>query len=122
MPAREEDSAIEHTCSGTRPLLSPCVAGGLHVRGARLCSNLVRALPQSSGCDDARRIPFIRQWILLRTLAARKYGAAVKELAQEAGVSVKTIRRDLKTFQAAHFPLKEVVGDFGRKKMIGTHD
>ena len=30
--------------------------------------------------------PLIRQWILLRTLAARKYGATVKELAQEAGV------------------------------------
>jgi hypothetical protein len=32
--------------------------------------------------------PLIRQWILLRTLAARKYGATVKELAREAGVSV----------------------------------
>lgn len=60
--------------------------------------------------------PLIRQWILLRTLAARKYGATVKELAQEAEVSVKTIRRDLETFQSAGFPLKEVVGDFGRKK------
>jgi proteasome accessory factor B len=60
--------------------------------------------------------PLIRQWILLRTLAARKYGATVKELAQEAGVSIKTIRRDLETFQTAGFPLKEVVGDFGRKK------
>ncbi len=60
--------------------------------------------------------PLVRQWILLKTLAARKYGATVKELATEAGVSVKTIRRDLETFQAAHFPLREVVGDYGRKK------
>jgi predicted DNA-binding transcriptional regulator YafY len=60
--------------------------------------------------------PLIRQWILLKTLASRKYGATVKELTKEAGVSVKTIRRDLETFQAAHFPLQEVVGDFGRKK------
>ena len=60
--------------------------------------------------------PLIRQWILLRTLAARKYGATVKELAREAGVSIKTIRRDLETFQTAGFPLQEVVGDFGRKK------
>jgi proteasome accessory factor B len=37
-------------------------------------------------------------------------------LAQEAGVSVKTIRRDLETFQAAGFPLREVVAEFGRKK------
>jgi proteasome accessory factor B len=60
--------------------------------------------------------PLIRQWILLRTLAARKYGATVKELAREAGVSIKTIRRDLETFVTAGFPLQEVVGDFGRKK------
>ena len=60
--------------------------------------------------------PLIRQWILLKTLASRKYGATVKELSQEAGVSIKTIRRDLGTFQEAHFPLQEVVGDFGRKK------
>jgi len=60
--------------------------------------------------------PLIRQWILLRTLASRKYGATVKELAQEAGVSIKTIRRDLETFQTAGFSLREVTGDFGRKK------
>ena len=60
--------------------------------------------------------PLIRQWILLKTLASRKYGATVKELSQEAGVSVKTIRRDLEAFQDAGFPLREVVGDFGRKK------
>ena len=60
--------------------------------------------------------PLVRQWVLLKTLAARKYGVTVKELAQEAEVSVVTIRRDLKTFQAARLPLKEVVGDFGRKK------
>ena len=59
--------------------------------------------------------PLVRQWILLRTLASRKYGATVKELAGEAGVSIKTIRRDLETFQTAGFPLREVVGDFGRK-------
>lgn len=60
--------------------------------------------------------PLVRQWILLRTLASRKYGATVKELAQEAGVSVKTIRRDLETFQTAGFALRERVGEFGRKK------
>jgi hypothetical protein len=60
--------------------------------------------------------PLIRQWILLRTLATRRYGVTVKELAREAGVSLKTIRRDLEAFQAAGFPLREIVGDFGRKK------
>jgi len=45
--------------------------------------------------------PLVRQWILLRTLCARRYG--------------KTIRRDLETFHRAGFPLEETVGDYGRK-------
>jgi predicted DNA-binding transcriptional regulator YafY len=60
--------------------------------------------------------PLIRQWILLKTLASRKYGATVKELAEEAGVCLKTIRRDLDAFRKAGFPLQEIVGDFGVKK------
>ena len=60
--------------------------------------------------------PLVRQWILLRTLCARRYGATVKEMAQEMGVSDKTIRRDLETFQKAGFPLQETVGDYGRKR------
>jgi len=38
--------------------------------------------------------PLVRQWILLRTLCARRYGATVKEMAEEMQVSEKTIRRD----------------------------
>jgi proteasome accessory factor B len=60
--------------------------------------------------------PLVRQWILLRTLCARHYGATVKELSAEMGVSEKTIRRDLETFQTAGFPLAETVEEFGRKK------
>lgn len=60
--------------------------------------------------------PLIRQWILLRILSARHYGATVKELVEELSVSEKTIRRDLETFQTAGFPLEETVEDFGRKK------
>ncbi|MBM4091901.1 MAG: WYL domain-containing protein [Planctomycetes bacterium] len=60
--------------------------------------------------------PLVRQWILLRLLSARHHGASVKEMADEAGVSVKTIRRDLEAFQQAGFPLAEVVEDHGRKK------
>jgi len=37
-------------------------------------------------------------------------------MAQEMGVSHKTIRRDLETFQRAGFPLVETVEDHGRKK------
>ncbi len=60
--------------------------------------------------------PLIRQWILLRILSARHYGATVKELAEELSVSEKTIRRDLEIFQTAGFPIEETVEDFGRKK------
>ncbi|MGA2258058.1 MAG: WYL domain-containing protein, partial [Thermoguttaceae bacterium] len=60
--------------------------------------------------------PLVRQWMLLRALAARKYGATVKELAEEAEVSVPTIRRDLRAFQTAGFPIRETVAEYGRKK------
>ena len=59
--------------------------------------------------------PLVRQWILLKTLSARHYGATVKELAEEMGVGEKTIRRDLQVFRTVGFPLEERVGDFGRK-------
>ncbi len=60
--------------------------------------------------------PLVRQWILLRTLCARHYGATVKELCEEMKVSEKTIRRDLETFRRAGFPLEETVGEYGKKK------
>ena len=64
----------------------------------------------------AEQLPLVRQWILLRTLCSRRHGATVKELIQLTGVSEKTIRRDLETFQKAGFPLAETVEEFGRKK------
>jgi proteasome accessory factor B len=54
--------------------------------------------------------------MLLRTLSARHYGATVKEMAREMGVSEKTIRRDLETFLMAGFPLEELVCQRGLKK------
>ena len=60
--------------------------------------------------------PLVRQWVLLRTLSARHYGASVEELAEELSVSGKTIRRDLQIFQQAGFPLEETVEQFGRKR------
>lgn len=60
--------------------------------------------------------PLVRQWILLKTLGSRHYGATVQEMAQELGVSEKTIRRDLEAFQAAGIPLEEQVCEHGRKK------
>ena len=66
--------------------------------------------------------PLVRQWILLRTLCSRHYGATVKELAEEMAVSEKTIRRYLQTFQEAGFPLIEIEGEFGRKTWRMTTD
>lgn len=57
----------------------------------------------------------IRQWTLLRSLSARRHGATLKELAADAGVSQKTILRDLKLLRLLAFPIDETVGEFGRK-------
>ncbi|MGA2033861.1 MAG: WYL domain-containing protein [Thermoguttaceae bacterium] len=63
----------------------------------------------------ADQLPLVRQWILLRTLCSRHYGVTIKDMVHELNVGEKTIRRDLDTFRAAGFPLKEVKGEFGRK-------
>ena len=55
----------------------------------------------------ADQLPLVRQWILLRKLCSCHYGVTIKDMVHELGVSEKTIRRDLETFQAAGFPLKE---------------
>jgi predicted DNA-binding transcriptional regulator YafY len=104
-------SAPERTLRG-----APGEVGDCKCEGRGYARILVQRYLQRTGATMNDESPLIRQWILLRTLAARKYGATVKELAREAGVSIKTIRRDLETFQTAGFPLREVVGDFGRKK------
>ncbi|MGI6416809.1 MAG: helix-turn-helix transcriptional regulator [Thermoguttaceae bacterium] len=57
-----------------------------------------------------------RQWILLRILSARRYGATVKELAAELEVSEKTVRRDLVALQTAGLPLEETVFERGLKR------
>jgi predicted DNA-binding transcriptional regulator YafY len=56
-----------------------------------------------------------RQLVMLRALTSRHYGLTVREMAQDAGVNEKTIRRDLERFRSVGFPLEEVAGEFGRK-------
>lgn len=58
--------------------------------------------------------PLERQWTLLRTLAARRFGATVKELAAEFGVGEKTIRRDLILLRDLGFPVEPDAGAHGR--------
>jgi len=60
--------------------------------------------------------PLVRQWTLLRALSRRSDGLTVKQMAEELGVSQKTIRRDLETFQQVGFPIRQTTGQFGRKQ------
>ena len=65
--------------------------------------------------EKANDAPMLRQWNLLRALDRRQVGADVKELADELGVTVKTIRRDLELFHQLELPIEERVEKFGRK-------
>ena len=64
----------------------------------------------------ADQAALLRQWLLLKTLSARRLGVTLKELAAEMQVCEKTIRRDLETFMAAGFPVAETSVEFGRKR------
>lgn len=59
---------------------------------------------------------FLRQWRLLNTVATCSNGMTLEELAKRFGVSVKTIRRDIKTLQAIPFPLEQNKDHTGIKK------
>ncbi len=56
----------------------------------------------------------VRQLDILRTLAAKTYGMTYRELANESGVSTRTIQRDLNTLSDVGFIIEEKVRD--RKK------
>lgn len=66
--------------------------------------------------------PLERQWIILRTLSARRFGATVRELAEELEVSQKTIRRDLILLRDLGFPISPRAGDHGRNHWVATYD
>lgn len=57
----------------------------------------------------------LRQWLILKTLAAEGRQATIKTLVEQAGKSEKTIRRDLALLRKVGFPIVETSGDFGRK-------
>ena len=56
-----------------------------------------------------------RQWALLRALTSRHLGLTIRQMADEVGVTERTVRRDLGVFRDVGFPLEEEVGDFGLK-------
>jgi proteasome accessory factor C len=59
--------------------------------------------------EDAAAMPrsneVVRQWQVLRALAAARFGLTIESLAAEQGVTSRTIRRDLAALQRAGFPL-----------------
>lgn len=57
----------------------------------------------------------LRHWMILRTLSARRRGATLRQLADEMGVSSKTIHRDLVLLGQLGFPLIGDVGFRGQK-------
>jgi proteasome accessory factor B len=66
--------------------------------------------------------PLERQWTILRTLAARRYGATVGELAEEHGVSKKTIRRDLALLRDLGFRVSPRQGARGCNHWVAAVD
>ncbi len=53
----------------------------------------------------ARNTEVIRQWNLLRSIEAARYGVSVADMAARGGVTTRTIYRDLVALQDAGFPL-----------------
>lgn len=53
----------------------------------------------------ARNQEIMRQWNLLRSVEAARYGLTVPQLAADAGVTVRTTYRDLQALQEVGFPL-----------------
>src|SRR5258708_29619810 len=58
--------------------------------------------------------PIHRQWWLLKSLSSRRHGLTLREMAEDAGVNAKTMRRDLELFRALTFELEERIGEFRR--------
>ncbi len=61
------------------------------------------------------RSTLLRQWMVLRAIAAAGGNATIKTLVEQTGKSEKTIRRDVSLLRRVGFPVIETTGDFGRK-------
>jgi proteasome accessory factor B len=69
----------------------------------------------------ARNAEVIRQWNILRSIEAARYGRTVHDLADETGVSTRTIYRDLGALQEVGFPLVDQERDNRRYWTLNTH-
>ena len=53
----------------------------------------------------ARGEPLFRQWQLLKTLQANRFGLATEDLAERLEYSKRTVQRDLGSLQQVGFPI-----------------
>lgn len=58
----------------------------------------------------ARNAEMIRQWQILQALESARYGKTIQELADEHGVTTRTIRRDLDALEQVGFPTTSTEG------------
>lgn len=57
----------------------------------------------------------LRQWKLLQTLQSRGAGVPLRQLADDLGVSERTIQRDFEVLQELGFPLEHEEDEFGKR-------
>ncbi len=70
----------------------------------------------------ARGDQLLRAWKLLNLLQKRGDGLTLAELAEELGVSKRTIQRDFEALAEVGFPLDHVEDDYGRRLWKLPHD
>ena len=63
----------------------------------------------------ARGEPLFRQWQLLKTLQANRFGLSADDLAGRLGYSKRTVQRDLGVLQQVGFPISFEQRDFGKR-------
>lgn len=63
----------------------------------------------------ARGQPLVRQWNLLKTLQAHRFGVPIEELSDRLGVSRRQVQRDLRVLRDVGFPVEHEDRDFGKR-------
>ncbi|MFH1747697.1 MAG: WYL domain-containing protein [Planctomycetota bacterium] len=70
----------------------------------------------------ARGEQILRQWNLLKTLQTRGEGIPLRRLAEEFGVSERTIQRDFEVLEELGFPVEHDEDDYGKRFWRMPHD
>ncbi len=70
----------------------------------------------------ARGEQILRQWNLLKTLQTRGEGIPLRRLADEFGVSERTIQRDFDVLEELGFPVEHDEDEYGKRFWRMPHD